>query len=115
MNVVFPNTIIFVNRRGYLLHRAYPLACDKTRWEVEMYFEPVRTARQAFAQQFQLCLSRDTFVEDGATIDYTQESLNAGALKFFHFQDNEAFPRHSYNVVREFIQRGVAQKSGQSL
>lgn len=112
MNVIFPNTIVFVNRLGYLVHRAYPLAWNKTRWEVELHFEPVKSARQAFAQQFQLCLSRDTFVEDGLAVDYTHESLKSGALKYFQFQDNEAFPRHSYNMVREFLQKSMAAEPG---
>lgn len=109
MNVFFPNLIVFVNRQGFIVHSAFPLSHDRTRWEAEMFFQPISSARQAFAQQFQLALSRDTFVEDGATINFTQQGLRSGALKHFQFQDNEVFPRHSHAVIQQRIAAGISR------
>lgn len=110
MNCIFPNNQLFVSRQGVLVHSYWPLSHDATRWYCRLYYRPLKTARQLFAQQFQACLSRDTFLEDAATIRRIGDSLKSGALKQFHYQDNEAFPRHLYHVVEQYVRKGIAQK-----
>jgi phenylpropionate dioxygenase-like ring-hydroxylating dioxygenase large terminal subunit len=105
MNVFFPNNQLFVSRQGFLHHSFWPLSHDRTRWYCRLYYRPLSTARQKFAQQFQASLSRDTFLEDATTIGNIGRALKSGILKEFRFQDGEAFPRHLMQAVGDRVDR----------
>jgi phenylpropionate dioxygenase-like ring-hydroxylating dioxygenase large terminal subunit len=107
MNVLFPSMLIFLNNQGLLVHFIQPLSHDRTRWEFRLYSEPVSNARELFAQQLQLCLSRDSFAEDAIIIESIHANLKSGVLKHFQYQDNEVFPRHLYHAVREAVRTGM--------
>lgn len=112
MNVIFPNQMLFVNRQGVLAHFIHPISHDRTRWEFRLYFKPVTNARELFAQQLQLSLSRDSFAEDALIIEAIHRNIKSGALKHFQYQDNEVFPRHLYNVVRDMLKAAEAEAGG---
>lgn len=111
MNVIFPNQILFLNRQGVAAHFIQPVAHDRTRWEIRLYFEPVSNARALFAQQLQLCLSRDSFAEDAIIIEAIHRNLRSGALHHFQYQDNEVFPRHLFRTVTDMVRQGEEAKA----
>ena len=109
--VIFPNTMIFASKQGFIMHSFWPIAVDKTRYEVRVYLAPAKTAGQLFANQAFLMLYRDTFTEDDVNIANVQKGINSGAMEFFNFQDNEVMLRHQHIAVRDAIEEGMASRA----
>ena len=65
----------------YLTHHFWPLAPDRTLWEVKTYFPDARNAAQRFSQEYSKVLLREALLEDASTLEATQSMLASGAKK----------------------------------
>ncbi len=102
-NMIFPNFDVFVFAGTYLTHHFWPLAVDRTLWEVRTYFPRAETLAQRFSQEYSKVLLRDALLEDASTLEATQSVLASGAKTHFILQDQELLIRHSHRVIEEYV------------
>lgn len=100
---LFPNCLVYVSPGSYLTHTFWPLAVDRTRWEVRMYFPQATTLAQRFSQEYNKIFFRDTLMEDVSTVERTQVMLVSGAKKEIVLQDNELLIRYHHRVSEEYL------------
>ena len=50
-----------------------------------------------------MCSTRDVAMEDGSTLEQTQQMLGSGAIKGQLLKDEEVLLRHSHDVVNRMI------------
>ena len=101
--VIFPN-MVFLLFRGlasdyYMTYNFWPLAVDRTVWEMRYYFPPATTAGQRLAQEWQIGRLRDTLQEDARAHEGIQKGLAARARPDMVMQDEEIAIRHFHEVV----------------
>lgn len=104
---VFPNFFVGLLRGTYITYNFWPLAVDRTIWEVSSYYPKAESAGQLFSQEFGKCGLRDTLMEDAFTHEKIQAVIGSGAKTHFHLQDEEHAIRHFYATVQEFV-NGIA-------
>ena len=102
-NMLFPNFDVFVFDGTYLTHQFWPLAADRTLWEVRTYFPQADNAAQRFSQEYSKVLLRDALLEDASTLEATQSMLASGAKTHFVLQDQELLVRHAHTVIEEIV------------
>ena len=102
-NMLFPNFDVFVFDGTYLTHQFWPLAADRTLWEVRTYFPQAENAAQRFSQEYSKVLLRDALLEDASTLEATQSMLASGAKTHFVLQDQELLVRHAHTVIEEIV------------
>lgn len=100
---VFPNFLLNVSPNGWWIHRFWPLAPDRTAWEVTYAFRAASSAREKFALEYFLSFNRDTLMEDMAAIRLQQEAMASGEIEFIQFGEQEMACRHSIAVVTAAI------------
>ena len=81
----------------------WPLAVDRTLWEVRNYFPKAKTAGQRFSQEYSKVIFRDVIMEDSSTMEQTQRVLASGAKTHFVLQDQEILIRHDQKVHEDYI------------
>ncbi len=102
-NMIFPNFDVFVFDGTYLTHHFWPLAPDRTLWEVKTYFPDAGNAAQRFSQEYSKVLLREALLEDASTLEATQSMLASGAKKAFVLQDQELLVRHGHKVIEDMV------------
>lgn len=102
-NMFFPNFDLFVFDGTYLTHNFWPLAPDRTVWEINTYFPPAQNAAQRFSQEYSKVLLREALLEDASTLEATQSMLASGAKKVFVLQDQELLVRHGHQVIEDVV------------
>ena len=117
INAIFPNFTIDMLENGYFTYNFWPIAVDRTRWEVRTYFPRPANAAQRFSQEHARVTFRDLIMEDGSTMERTQSVIASGAKSHFMLQDEELLLRHDNKVLADYIGlRGngssVARKRG---
>ncbi len=100
---VFPHFVIGVLANMYYTYHFWPLAVDRTRFEVRTYYPPAVNASALFSQTHSRTVARDTLFEDLNTMERVQAALSSGVLKTFELQDNELMIRHGHKVVEDFV------------
>jgi hypothetical protein len=103
INAVFPNYTIDMLDSGYFTYNFWPLAVDRTLWEVRTYFPRPRNAAERFSQEHARVTFRDLIMEDASTMENTQSVIASGAKTHFNFQDEELLLRHDNKVLAEYI------------
>ena len=109
LNVVFPNFFMDVAAGFYFTYNFWPLAVDRTRWEVRLYFPRAENAGQQFSLEYNKVLFRDVLLEDASTSEKIQSVLASGAKTHFILHDEELLIRHDLKVIEDcvgFYQRG---------
>ncbi|HWP41781.1 MAG TPA: SRPBCC family protein [Blastocatellia bacterium] len=101
MFVFFPNFFMFLFDGTYFTYNFWPVAVDRTLWEVRIYHPHAKNAGQRFSQEYAKCALRDTLLEDGNTLEAVQANLASGARQYFIVQDQELLIRHAHHVVEE--------------
>lgn len=102
---IFPNFFIGLLQGTYLTYNFWPLAIDRTIWEITVYYPEARNAGQIFSQEYGKCGLRDTLMEDGFTHERVQSVIGSGAKTQFHLSDEEHVVRHFANTVRHYVTR----------
>lgn len=105
INAVFPNYTIDMLENGYFTYNFWPIAVDRTLWEVKTYFPQPRNAAERFSQEHARITYRDLIMEDASTMERTQAVVASGAKTHFNFQDQELLLRHDNKVLAEYIGR----------
>jgi len=100
---LFPNCLIYVSQGTYLTHIFWPLAENRTRWEIRTYSPKAKTLAARFSQEYGKVSFRDTLLEDGSTLERTQSMLASGAKKEIVLQDEELFIRQQYIVSQMYL------------
>lgn len=105
VDMIFPNVILDVFETLYFQQEYWPLAHDKTYWEINVYVPAeTPTAGLLFAAEHGKVELRDSILEDFATLERTQQGLRSGALKQLVLQDAELAIAHHYKVIEDFVQ-----------
>jgi phenylpropionate dioxygenase-like ring-hydroxylating dioxygenase large terminal subunit len=103
--VLFPNTVLAFFGNVFLNYRLWPLAVDRTLWEIRMYAAPPRNAGEVLARAQLNATVRDTLQEDAASHERIQSMLTSGAKQHFHLQDEEVQIRFFHKVVDEHVRQ----------
>jgi phenylpropionate dioxygenase-like ring-hydroxylating dioxygenase large terminal subunit len=102
-NAIFPNCLLYVAERTYLTHTFWPLAEDRTLWEVRFYYPKAKTLAERFSQEYAKVILRDINMEDGSTLERTQTMLASGAKKEIVLQDQELLIRQHHKVTETYL------------
>jgi phenylpropionate dioxygenase-like ring-hydroxylating dioxygenase large terminal subunit len=100
---VFPNFCMLFLAGTYVTYNIWPVAVDRSIWEVSMYHPATDKPSERFAQEYTRCLLRDLLQEDASNHEAIQASLMSGALTHFQLQDEEIQIRHFHKEVRRHI------------
>ena len=105
--VVFPNTVILLfqsaTTANYITYNFWPLAVDRTIWEIRSYFQPATSAAQRLNQEYFKCMIRDVLQEDSIAHESLHAGLASRAKTQLHFQDEEAPIRYFHEVVERYV------------
>jgi phenylpropionate dioxygenase-like ring-hydroxylating dioxygenase large terminal subunit len=110
-NTIFPNCTIGMLDSGYFTHNWWPIAVDRTLWEMRTYLPSPRNAAERFSQEHAKVTFRDVMMEDGSTMEHTQSVIGSGAKTHFNFQDEEILLRHDNKVLADYIGPVIRQKT----
>ena len=119
INAVFPNYTIDMLEGGYFTYSFWPIAVDRTQWDVKMYFPRPSNAAERFSQEHARVTMRDLIMEDASTMEKTQTVVASGAKTHFMLQDQELLLRHDNKILGEYIgfpngQGGNRKKRGRN-
>ena len=103
INAIFPNFILDLANGSYWTQSFWPLAADRTAWEVNLYMDPPTNAGEAISQEFSKVLMRDAFREDLSRLENIQTNLASGVLTHTPLSDQEIVVRHAYKVVEDAV------------
>ena len=104
---IFPNFFVGLLNGLYFTFNIWPVAADRSVWEIKGYYPPVRTAGELFAREYSKVGLRDPMMEDCYTHELICAQLKSGAKQHIHFQDEELLARHLGNGV-DLCVRGLA-------
>ena len=104
---VFPNFVILLyqlgNSTSYLTYHFWPLAVDRTIWEIRIHFREAMTVRERLRQEYFKCFFRDTLQEDTAMHESVHRGLGSRAKSHLILQDSEIAIRHFHKVMADRI------------
>lgn len=107
---VFPNFVMIFFRGpshdACLTQNFWPLAVDRTRWEIRFYAPQPQNAAALIAQDFIEVFNRIVFDEDATAHEHVQHGLASGAKKEIWLQDEEIGIRHFHHALDRMIARG---------
>ena len=103
---IFPNFCVLLSKDqpsdNYITYNFWPLAVDRTLWNIKLHFVPAVNASERFAQEFTKVLVRDVLYEDAAAHETIHEGLASRAKNFIHYQDEEIQIRYFHEVLERF-------------
>ena len=86
----------------FVTYNFWPLAVDRTIWEMRYYFPPAENVGQRLAQEWTIGRLRDTLMEDAFQHEKIQKGLDARARPDMVMQDEEICIRYFHeNIERE--------------
>ena len=105
--VVFPNFVLLLfdvgNSTSYISYNFWPLAVDRTIWEIRMHFREPRSTRERLQQEYFKCVIRDALQEDAFAHENIHAGLASGAKSHVILQDEEAPIRHFHKVLEDHV------------
>ncbi|MBA2526271.1 MAG: hypothetical protein H0V18_10920 [Pyrinomonadaceae bacterium] len=105
INAIFPNFILDLADGSYWTLHYWPIAVDRTSWEVTLYMEAPANAGEKISQEFSKVLMRDAFRENLSRLENIQANMASGALTHTPLSDQEIVVRHAYKVVEDMVGR----------
>jgi phenylpropionate dioxygenase-like ring-hydroxylating dioxygenase large terminal subunit len=103
INEIFPNFHLDVAGAGFWTHEIWPIAVDKTRYELRFFIPEPSNIREAFLQELTVARLADTVLEDIANVERTQKGVASRAKDFMILQDNEVLVRRQIRNVDAFV------------
>jgi len=103
---LFPNFFIGLLDGLFFTFNIWPVAVDRSVWEIKGYYPPVTNAGELFAREYSKVGLRDPMMEDCFTHELIAAQLKSGVKSFIHFQDEEMLVRHLSNGVDRCV-RGL--------
>ena len=82
---IFPNVIMGLMRDSYWMYNVWPLAVDRTVWEIGVNTVPPRNAGELFCQEYNKIGLRDTLMEDTVTHEKIQHGIEVRRQRPFPF------------------------------
>lgn len=103
INMFFPNFSIFVSGVWYLTYNFWPIAPDRTIWEVKQYLRPPKNAAERVCQEAVKIGLRDPIREDLSRLEDVQYMLGSGASREVVLSEQEIMVRHAYKVIDDHL------------
>jgi len=104
---IFPNFVMLFFKGSaqdfYMTYNFWPLAVDRTNWDIKFYFPPAVHAAQRLSQEYMKCLVRDALHEDALAHEEIHYGLASRAKAHLYFQDDEIQLRHFHNVLDQYV------------
>lgn len=111
---LFPNTVLTLYQIGNftscIMYNFWPVAVDRTIWEIRYYFREAASVRERLQQEYFKCLIREALQEDSATHENVHAGIATGAKSHIFVQDDEAPIRHFHSVLEHHL--GLRCNSG---
>lgn len=105
INVFFPNFFCDLGPGWYFTYNFWPIAADRTRWQMDIYQFAAADIGQRVAQEHTKVLLRDLLYEDLSTMETTQRGLESGVLKEMTVSDEmEVAVRHHFTNVMRWVE-----------
>lgn len=105
--VLFPNMVIILFRGpaedGFATYNFWPLAVDRTIWEIRYYFPKAKHVGRRISQEFFKCLIRDVQQEDSIAHEALYTGLASRAKTHMIFQDEEITIRYFHKVMEDHV------------
>jgi phenylpropionate dioxygenase-like ring-hydroxylating dioxygenase large terminal subunit len=102
---IFPNFVILLYERGwYLTYHYWPTSAGTHDWETDYYFPTSRSPRERIQHEVTAAMSKEAGIQDMATLDGTQQGLEARVVDRFPLSDQEITVRHFHKVVADWVQ-----------
>ncbi len=105
LSVFFPNWLLHVSEGIWFTHQFWPIGHNRCLWEGTYNVAAPRTNSERWALQHAMCLQRNAWLEDTATMEGTHFALESGAKKVMQLQDEEVLVRHGYHVLDQYLGR----------
>lgn len=99
VTVFFPGFVCVIGAGMYFTHQMWPLAANRTRWEMTGYLRPASNAAERFGQEHAMVELRDAVLEDANTLERMQRNVATGLIDAFHFHDHELSLRYQHHTV----------------
>lgn len=103
LTVLFPNFELVTASGWYGMMLYWPLAADKTHFEMRQFLYKPETAGDIISQEYGLAHMRDVIREDYSTLEGTQQMMQSGVLKEVQLCDEEITVRHNHVAVAQAI------------
>ena len=108
--LLFPNGIISLFKvgrwMGCVTYTLWPVAVDRTIWEIRMHFSECANVRERLQQEYFKSVLRDTLQEDTAAHESVHSGIASRAKTHFIPQDNEIPIRHFHKVLGDYVGYG---------
>ena len=101
---VFPNFhVVILSPFLYVTHTVWPETVNTSTWNARGYFPRPANAAECVTTEFNKCLARDVWLEDGSTLEDTQRGIESGAMDHYPLQDQELLIRHAHRVAENLL------------
>lgn len=104
---LFPNAVLTLYRVGKstscLTYTLWPLAVDRTVWEIRFHFREAASVRERLQQEYFKCLSRETLQEDSLIHENVSAGVFSRAKSHIVLQDDEVPIRHFRKVLDQHV------------
>ena len=108
--LLFPNGILSLFKvgrwMGCITYMLWPVAVDRTIWEIRMHFSAPATRRERLQQEFFKCFIRDTLQEDTLAHESVHAGIASGVRSHLILQDDELPIRHFHKVLGDYAGYG---------
>tara|TARA_A100001037_G_scaffold304060_1_gene339710 strand:- start:54 stop:1292 length:1239 start_codon:yes stop_codon:yes gene_type:complete len=100
VNVFFPNMICTIGAGTYYIHQVWPLAANRTKYELTGYTLPAKNAAHRFGQQHAISEIRDVILEDLNVLERMQKNMETGLVDKIYFHDHEIALRYQHYTIK---------------
>ena len=101
---IFPNFhMVILSPFLLVTHTMWPETVSRSTWNARGYFPQPATAAESVTREYNKCLARDVWLEDGSTLENTQRGIETGILTQYPVQDQELLIRHAHKVAEDLI------------
>jgi phenylpropionate dioxygenase-like ring-hydroxylating dioxygenase large terminal subunit len=108
IEMIFPNICLDPGGGrygGFYTHTFWPVAIDRTLYELDLYHPAPRTAAQRVNVEYARMLLRDAALEDFGNAEKAQVMLNSGARTHMILSNQEIVIRHQLKIMEDEINR----------
>ncbi len=104
---IFPNFAVLLFQGASndfcMTYNLWPLAVDRTVWEIRVYFPPAENVGQRINQEYLKCRLRNVLQEDAKAHETLQAGLASRAKTHLLLQDDEIQIRYFHKVLGDYV------------
>jgi phenylpropionate dioxygenase-like ring-hydroxylating dioxygenase large terminal subunit len=105
---IFPNQVIGLLANSVFHYNFWPLAVDRSRWEIRVYYPPAENAADLFFQHYWKAKLRDVLSEDTAGHEQTHAGIATRAKSHFVLGDQEIQIRAFHKTLHSYVSPELA-------